>query len=111
MGLNEDIVLLFDWYKHNNFEILSDRMMIVDGKTVSFKKYLTCSCTHQVYTKQGGICLHKRFFMMFPLIEYYIGNFEGLILEYSIGKCLPDAQVKLAYTKIVNDLTRLKDLR
>lgn len=69
-------------FKEGRFRIISESMMEIDKETVSKTKRLTCSCEHQSYTKQEGLCRHKIFFLLYPLLEKldrFSNEFEGYL--------------------------------
>lgn len=103
-------------YKQKRFKIISERMMEVDSNIIQevIKKgrtVMTCSCENSATFAHNNICRHKKFFIMFPLLEKLNANIEKIIEYYQSEKSVnQDINYKKLCGFIINDLEQLRRL-
>ena len=101
-------------YKDNRYKVISERMIEVDGNLVTRKVkkgrvVLTCSCQNHSHFPNESFCRHKKFFVLFPLLDKFNKKIDNLINEYSVGKSiLKTDEGKNITEQIINDLKKLK---
>ncbi len=111
--MNRELRTLSNIYKQKRYSkienVPTDKMLKVDSAEVTkvIKKnhsYLSCNCTSSGKTGHHSLCIHKRFFILFPFFEELNKHLDKLIKDYerfqNIGKLEPYA--------FVNDLKNLK---
>ena len=105
---------LLEIYKQKRFTLIEgipkEKMLKVDSEEVTkvIKKnysYLTCTCESSGKTGHNSICRHKKFFILFPVLEELNSELDKLIKNYtSFNRIKKDSQI--------NDfIDRIKDIK
>lgn len=104
-------------YKEKRYNVISERMIEVDDKTVSLitsagRQMIGCSCQNSGRFAHSQLCWHKRFFILFPYLDAVQKELDELINYYNMEKQLTkDKEIETKMFMIVNDLENLKRLK
>jgi hypothetical protein len=104
-------------YKQGRYNIISDRMIEVDSHTVTKqvkkgRNLLICDCTnHTKFCKESPICIHKKFFILFPFLNLISEQARSMLMYYKVAKTqTTDSKQIRIYKQIIDDLNKFKEL-
>jgi len=112
--MDKQIKHLLELYKQKRYSkienIPSNKMMKIDSEEITrvIKKnhsYLICTCESSGKTEHNSLCRHKQFFIMFPVLEFFLQRLDKLIKDYEGYKNL---SLPVSIDCFINDLRSLK---
>jgi len=104
-------------YKYGKYYINSPNNMDIDGhnvqrQTKQGRTLLICDCTnHTKFCNESPLCEHKKFFILFPLLELISEKAREISMYYKVAKDLSKTQeAKEISNQAINDFNKFKEI-
>ena len=114
--IDKDLKHIHELFKQGNYKVISDDMIEVDGHTVKKQTkqgrlLLLCNCqNHARFSNSQAMCIHKQFFLMYPLLQHFDNKLYQMINFLELNKELSEEN-QVDYQTVIDDLKDIRRLK